>query len=86
MPVEDGKIPVERAREKRLESEILPSPQYADYELAEILSRACSLDPAKRFASFAELKQELTLYMQRNEVSDQLLVPPQPEPEPEQTP
>ena len=84
LPFEDEKVSVQRAREKRLNSDILPSPQYADYELAEIISRACSRDPEKRYGSFAELKQELTLYMQRNEVSDQLLVPPLPVEAPEQ--
>ncbi len=79
LPFEDEKISAQRALEKRRNSDILPSPQYADYELAEIISKACSLDPAMRYASFAELKQALTLYMQRNEVSDQLLVPPLPE-------
>ena len=79
LPFEDEKISAQRAREKRMNSDILPSPQYADYELAEIISKACSRDPASRYASFAELKQELTLYMQRNEVSDQLLVPPLPQ-------
>ncbi len=79
MPFENEKISAQRAKEKRLSSEILPSPQYADYELAEIISKACSLNPEARHASFAELKQELTLYMRRNEVSDQLLVPPLPE-------
>ena len=83
LPFEDEKTSPKRALEKRMNSDILPSPQYADYELAEIISKACSRDPASRYASFAELKQELTLYMQRNEVSDQLLVPPLPEqPEP----
>ena len=79
LPFEDEKISPQRAYEKRMSSDILPSPQYADYELAEIISKACSRDPAARYASFAELKQELTLYMQRNEVSDQLLVPPLPQ-------
>ena len=87
MPFEDKKINPQQVRQKRLESQILPSPQYADYELAEIISKACSLDPKDRYASFADLKQELTLYMRRNEVSDQLLVPPLPEEsEPEEEP
>ena len=76
LPFEDEKTPPEKAVAKRQESAILPTPQYADYELAEIISVACSLDPAERYDSPAALKQALTLYMQRNEVSDQLLVPP----------
>lgn len=62
--------------EKQKSDEALPSPDYADYELAEIIAKACSPDPAQRYATPAELRQALTLYMQRNDVSDQLLVSP----------
>ncbi len=79
LPYEDEKTDAKKALEKRKKNDILPSPQYADYELAEIISRACGLEPEERFGSLPELKQALTLYMQRNEVSDQLLVPPLPE-------
>ena len=76
LPFEDEKTPPEKAAAKRQEAQSLPTPVYADYELAEIIAKACSVDPADRYASPAELRQALTLYMQRNEVSDQLLVPP----------
>ena len=89
LPFEDEKTSPERAAAKRQEARALPTPVYADYELAEIISVACSLEPKERYGTPAELKQALTLYMQRNEVSDQLLVPPlaeeaPEEPEPEQ--
>ena len=91
LPFEDEKTPPEKAAAKRQEARALPTPVYADYELAEIISVACSLEPKERYGSPAELKQALTLYMQRNEVSDQLLVPPlseenQEEPEPAEAP
>ena len=76
LPFEDENTPPEKAAAMRQEAQSLPTPVYADYELAEIIAKACSADPADRYASPAELRQALTLYMQRNEVSDQLLVPP----------
>ncbi len=65
----------------------LPTPVYADYELAEIIIKACNPDPEVRWSTPADLHRALTLYMQRNEVSDQLLVPPLPleEAAPEET-
>ena len=88
LPFDDGKIRPEKARQQRLRGDILPSPNYADYELAEIIIRACSVEPEERWATPAELRQELMLYMQRNEVTDQLLVPPLPldEEKPEEAP
>ena len=83
LPFEDEKTPPEKAAAKRQEARALPTPVYADYELAEIISVACSLEPKERYTSPAELKQALTLYMQRNEISDQLLVPPLNEDSPE---
>ena len=76
LPFEDEKTPPEAAAAKRQEADALPAPVYADYELAEIISMACSQDPADRYDSPGAFRQALTLYMQRNEVSDQLLVPP----------
>ena len=54
----------------------LPTPIYADYELAGIILKACSFKPEERYQSPEELKQAICLYMQRNEVSDTLIVPP----------
>ena len=86
LPFEDEKTPPEAAAAKRQEVGTLPAPMYADYELAEIISRACSQDPAERYDSPAALRQALALYMQRNEVSDQLLVPPLTVEEPKEEP
>lgn len=78
LPFDDGKTKPEKAKQQRLRGDILPSPIYADYELAEIISKACNVEAEERWQNPAELRQALTLYMQRNEVSDQLLVPPLP--------
>ncbi len=78
LPFDDGKVKPERARQQRLRGDALPTPAYADYELAEIIAKACAPEPEQRWASPAELRQALILYMQRNDVSDQLLVPPLP--------
>ena len=64
------------ANKKRLEGEQLPVPLFADYELSEILLKACAFDPAERYQAPEELKQALTLYMQRNPVSDEPILPP----------
>lgn len=84
LPFDDGKVKPEKAKQQRLRGDVLPTPKYADYELAEIIAKACNADPQQRWATPAELRQALILYMQRNEVSDQLLVPPLPLEEPEE--
>lgn len=60
----------------RLSGKPLPSPIYADYELAGIILKACAFKKEDRYQTPEELKQALTLYMQRNEVSDAPVVPP----------
>lgn len=53
----------------------LSAPLYADYELAEIIAKACDSDPAKRWQDPTQLAQALIGYMQRNEVTDAPLAP-----------
>lgn len=60
----------------RLSGKPLPTPLYADYEMAGILLKACAFKKENRYQTPEEFKQALTLYMQRNEVSDTLIVPP----------
>lgn len=60
----------------RLTGKAMPTPIYADYELAAIILKTCAPRPEDRFQTPAELKQALVYYMQRNEVSDTLIVPP----------
>lgn len=75
-PFEDENTSAAAANKMRLSGEPLPSPLYADYELAAIVLKACAFEPADRFQSPDELLQELILYMKRNNVSDTLIVPP----------
>lgn len=75
-PFEDENTSAAAANKMRLSGEPLPSPLYADYELAAIVLKACAFEPADRFQSPDALLQELILYMKRNNVSDTLIVPP----------
>ncbi len=64
----------------------LPPPANADYELAEILLKACDPNPASRWESPVEMGQALVAYMQRNTVADIPIVPPKAEIDPETEP
>lgn len=57
-------------------AEVLPPPEYADYEMAEIILKACAPDPADRWTDPKELGQALVAYMQRNGANDTPIVPP----------
>ena len=54
----------------------LPAPVNADYELAEILLKACDPVPGNRWESPVEMGQALIAYMQRNTVADIPIIPP----------
>ena len=62
------------------------SPAYADYEMAEIILKACALNPEDRWEDPMQMGQALVSYMQRNSVNDTPIIPvPEPEPtEPEE--
>lgn len=73
------------------ESKPLSEPEYADVALSEIILKACAYSPAARYQSPSEMKQALSLYLQRGGVTNEYLVPqpeklPEPEPEPEAVP
>lgn len=57
-------------------AEVFPSPVNADYEMAEILARACAPDPKDRWKNPIEMGQALVDYMQRNTVNDTPIAPP----------
>ena len=57
-------------------AEVLPAPFNADYEMAEIILKACAPDPKDRWAEPSEMGQALVAYMQRNVINDTPLVPP----------
>ncbi len=75
-PFEDEVADEAMAEKLRMTGKPLPTPIYADYELTGIILKACAFQPKDRFQTPAELKQALTLYMQRNEISDTLIIPP----------
>lgn len=54
----------------------LSAPDYADYEMAEIILKACDPDPEKRWEDPAQMGHALVDYMQRNGAHDTPIVPP----------
>ncbi len=51
------------------------APAYADYEMAEIILKACDPDPEKRWQDPIQMGQALVSYMQRNGANDTPIVP-----------
>lgn len=75
----NGELPIDTVTP----GEPLPPPAYADYEMAEIILKACAPDPADRWQEPMLMGQALISYMQRNSVNDTPIIPvPVPE-EPE---
>ena len=68
----DGILPETSATEN---GDPLPAPAYADYEMAEIILKACAADPQERWQDPAEMGQALVSYMQRNGANDTPIVP-----------
>lgn len=75
-PFEDEHTEPGMADKLRLTGKAMPTPLYADYELSAIILKACAPTVEARFQTPEELKQALMYYMQRNELSDELIVPP----------
>ena len=72
----NGQLPSEASAE----GDPFPAPAYADYELAEIIQKACDPDPSKRWANPGEMGQAIVAYMQRNTINDTPIIPPPAEP------
>ena len=53
----------------------LPPPEFADYEISEIILKACARDPQARWEDPAQMGQALVDYMQRNGAHDTPIVP-----------
>lgn len=51
-------------------------PAFADYEMSDIILKACDPNPEERWQDPAEMKQALISYMQRNGANDTPIVPP----------
>ena len=62
--------------EQLAKGEPLPPPAYADYELAEIICKACDHNPAERWQTPEEMAEALIGYMKRNGVNDVPIMPP----------
>ena len=60
---------------------VLPAPLNADYEMAEIILKACDPNPRKRWQTPIEMGQALVSYMQRNTIADTPIVPPAAQPD-----
>ena len=59
--------------------EPLPAPMYADYEMAQIILKACDPDPTARWEDPLEMGKAIVSYMQRNSINDVPIVPPAPQ-------
>lgn len=66
----------------------IPAPDYADYEMAAIILKACDPDPEKRWEDPEQMGHAIVDYMQKNGAHDVPIVPPVVEipAEPEVTP
>lgn len=57
-------------------NEVLQPPLYADYEMSEIILKACAPDPADRWEDPIKMGQAIVSYMQRNGANDTPIAPP----------
>ncbi len=58
-----------------MDGDELPPPAYADYEMAQIILKACARNPEDRWQDPEQMGQELAEYMQRNSVNDVPIIP-----------
>ena len=75
-PFEDERTSAKGADKLRITGQELPAPMFADYEMAEIIRKACAFDPEARYQSPEEMKQAFVDYMMRNQVGDEPITPP----------
>lgn len=75
-PLEDEKTSAKTADKLRVTGQDLPAPMFADYEMAEILHKACAFKPEDRYQTPEEMKQAFVEYMLRNQVGDTPISPP----------
>ena len=68
----DGQLPV---RDDTVPEDTFAPPAYADYEMAEIILKACAADPADRWQDPMEMGQALVAYMQRNGAHNTPIIP-----------
>ena len=75
-PFEDEKTSAKAADKQRITGQELPTPMFADYEMAEIILKACAFRMEDRYQTPDEMKQALVDYMLRNQVGDEPITPP----------
>lgn len=75
-PLEDEKTSPKAADKLRITGQALPAPMFADYEMAEIIQKACAFKPEDRYQTPDEMKQAFVNYMMRNQVGDTPITPP----------
>lgn len=75
-PLEDEKTSAKQADKQRITGQELPAPLFADYEMAEIIRKACAFQAQERYQTPEEMKQAFTDYMLRNQVGDTPITPP----------
>lgn len=78
----DGALPF---HDDILPGDRLPAPMFADYEMSEIILKACDPNPDARWQDPMQLGQAIVSYMQRNGAKDTPIIPV-PEPAEEETP
>ena len=61
---------------KDIVGKLYAPPMYADYEMAQIILRACAIDPSIRWRDPQQMSVALTRYMQRNGVRNTPIIPP----------
>ena len=66
--------------ETKAPNKLLPAPMNADYEMAEIIAKACHPNPRYRYQTPIEMGQALKDYMQRNTINNTPIVPPAADP------
>ena len=54
----------------------ITAPQNADYEMSEIILKACAVNPEDRWQSPTDMGQAIVSYMQRNGINDTPIAPP----------
>ncbi len=60
------------------ENGVINPPEYADYEMSEIILKAIAIDPAQRWEDPVQMGQALVSYMQRNGANDVPIIPAAP--------
>ncbi len=58
-----------------VDGESFPTPAYGDYEISEIILKACAPDPNDRWQDPIQMGQALVSYMQRNGANDTPITP-----------